>query len=153
MTLLTRLVEMIWWMMLRWLRPSPDSMVLRTAPISTPRWVSALAAMPSSTRRRPSSRCSVPMYEWCERSASSWASVSTFFARSVNRSNGYKVASVLRPAPPEEGRGQYGACSDLPHYAHQGVSVLMGIGRCAHPVTGAGCEAAPGPGHAQPSAG
>src|ERR1017187_768362 len=153
MTFFTREVGMICWMMIRSLRPSTDSMVLRTLLISTPRLVKTFAARPSPSRRRPSRRCSVPMYEWCERSASSWASVSTFFARSVNRSNGYKVASVLRPAPPEEGRGQYGACSDLPHYAHQGLAVLMGIGRRADPVTGAGCEAAPGPGHAQPSAG
>src|ERR1700674_2964156 len=89
MTFLTRDVGMICWMMMRSFRPSTDSMVARTLLISTPRLFSTLAARPSPSRSNPRSRCSVPIYEWCERSASSWASVRTFFARSVNRSKGY----------------------------------------------------------------
>src|ERR1700737_22516 len=89
MTFLTREVGMICWMMMRSFRPSTDSMVARTLLISTPRLLSTLAARPSPSRSNPRSRCSVPIYEWCERSASSWASVRTFFARSVNRSKGY----------------------------------------------------------------
>ncbi len=64
MTFLTREVGMICWMMIRSLRPSTDSMVLRTLLISTPRLLRTLAASPSPSRRSPSRRCSVPMYEW-----------------------------------------------------------------------------------------
>ena len=64
MTFFTREVGMICWMMIRSLRPSTDSMVLRTLLISTPRLLRTLAARPSPSRSRPSRRCSVPMYEW-----------------------------------------------------------------------------------------
>jgi hypothetical protein len=40
--------------------------------------------------------CSVPMYEWCERSASSWVRVRTYLADSLKRSNGY---ISLQPCP------------------------------------------------------
>ncbi len=63
MTFLTRDVGMICWMMIRSLRPSTDSIVLRTLFISTPRLLRTLAASPSPSRSNPSSRCSVPMYE------------------------------------------------------------------------------------------
>src|SRR5438128_10481215 len=95
MTFLTREVGMICWMAMPSLRPSTDSMVARTLLISTPRLLSTLVASPSPSSSRPRSRCSVPMYEWCERSASSWASVRTFFARSVNRSKGYTQGPPL----------------------------------------------------------
>ena len=53
MTFLTRDVGMICWMMIRSLRPSTDSIVLRTLSISTPRLLRTLAASPSPSRSKP----------------------------------------------------------------------------------------------------
>src|SRR5450759_1474226 len=69
--------------------PTAPLIMLRTGASVMPSSLKTTYAAPFSTRIRPSSRCSVPMYEWCERSASSGARVSVRLPSSVKRSNGY----------------------------------------------------------------
>src|SRR5690606_14318530 len=68
-------------------RPISDSTSSWIFSRERPSPMSALAAMPSPSRTRPSRICSVPMLLWPRRTASSWASASTFWARSVNLPN------------------------------------------------------------------
>src|SRR5437870_8975847 len=75
--------------------PSSRSVSARACSRFTPASVSTCAAIPFSSRSRPSSRCSVPTYEWFISRASLMASSSTFFAREVYGRSGPAAAAAL----------------------------------------------------------
>src|SRR5881296_3295960 len=75
--------------------PSSRSVSARACSRFTPASVSTCAAMPFSSRSSPSSRCSVPTYEWFSSRASLIASSSTFFARDVYGKSGPAAAAAF----------------------------------------------------------
>src|SRR5467141_1961815 len=75
--------------------PSSRSVSARACSRFTPASVRTWAAIPFSSRSSPSSRCSVPTYEWFSSRASLIASSSTFLAREVYGRSGPAAAAAF----------------------------------------------------------